>query len=603
MQQETNLRNLIIAMVAIAGIMLVWQLVFWGPEQAERDAALAERQAATEAASTETTDPAQLAASSEPAQPVYEDARIPFAGPAVDGSLLLRGSRIDSLNLRGYYETVEDMENENPDAEVQIFQPQSGSDGYYASIGWTYAEGNSITDAQTPWQLVSGEELTPDSPITLSYETGGMTITRVVSIDDNFMFTFEDTITNTSALEQSVQQYGVLRQFGVPDDLANFHILHEGLVAATGNELHLTKYKKLQEGETFSRDSANGGWIGLTSKYWLGALIPDQTQPFNVSYRTINRDSGQVLQARADGAVALLGPGESTTSVTRVFGGAKESATLQAYEEDLGISRFEDAIDWGSMFFWLTKPFFFILTMINGVVGNFGYSILILTVLVKAIFFPIQTKAYQSMAKMRELSEPMKRIREEVEDKQEQQRQLAELYQKAGVNPLAGCLPIFVQIPVFYGLYKTLFVTIEMRHEPFPLLPWINDLSAPDPSALGNLFGLLPISHDALASVPLIGEPLLLIGILPIFYGITMWALQSLNPPPADKTQQMIFGLMPVVLTFVFSSFAAGLVIYWCWSNMLSIAQQYVIMRRHGQETQVDKLIGKLFSKKGEASE
>lgn len=603
MQQETSLRNLIIAMVAIGAIMLFWQIFFWGPEQEARNEMLAARQAANEQVEAANTAATEGAAEALPAEPVYEDVRIPFSGPAMDGSILLRGARVDTLNLRNYYETLEDREAENPEGEVTIFQPQGTGDGYYASLGWTNSEGAAITDAQTPWQLVEGEELTPETPIVIGYDTDGLSIRREVSIDENFMFTFTDTVTNTSGRERSVQPYGVLRQFGAPDDLANFYILHEGLVAATGGELHLEKYKKLEEGASFGRDSTEGGWIGLTSKYWLGALIPDQSQPFNVSYRTINRDSGQVLQARMDGAASLLAPGETITSVNRVFGGAKESSTLRAYEEELGISRFQDAIDWGSMFFWLTKPFFFLLSWINSIVGNFGISILILTVLVKAVFFPIQTKAYQSMAKMRELSEPMKRIRETVEDKQEQQRQLAELYQKSGVNPLAGCLPIFIQIPVFYGLYKTLFVTIEMRHEDFPLLPWIQDLSAPDPTALGNLFGLIPISNAALESVPLIGPMILTVGFLPIFYGITMWALQSLNPPPTDNTQKLIFGMMPIILTFVFSSFAVGLVIYWCWSNILSIAQQYVIMRRHGQETQVDKLIKRLFSKKGEASE
>ena len=601
MQQETNLRNLLIAMGAVIAIMLVWQIFIWGPESKERTAAMeaAKAERVAEEATQQAAPPAPGSdeASVETSTPVVEDVRVPFEGPEMDGSLLLRGARIDQLKLKEYYETLEDKEARNPDGEVEIFAPQGTGDGYYASIGWTRPEGGPLTDAQTNWQLVEGETLTPSTPITLAYQGQGFSIERVVTMDDHFMFTFEDTITNTSATEQSVQPYGVLRQFGVPEDLANFHILHEGLIAAAGNKLIMEKYKQLGKGETVSETSNDGGWVGLTDKYWLGAIIPDQDQPFTIGYRTINRTNGQVLQARVDGAVSLLGPGQSATTVNRVYGGAKESKILRAYQEDLNVPRFVDAIDWGSMFFWLTKPFFAVLTFINGYIGNFGVSILILTVIVKAIFFPIQNRAYKSMAVMRELSEPMKKIRETVDDKQEQQRQIMELYREKKVNPVAGCLPILIQIPVFYGLYKTLFVTIEMRHEPFFL--WIRDLSAPDPTAIGNLFGLLPISTDAVTSVPFLGA-VLAIGVLPIIYGLTMWALQSLNPPPQDDTQRMIFMFLPIIFTFVFANFAAGLVIYWCWSNFLSILQQYTIMRRNGVKTELDKFIDRRLGK-GEA--
>ena len=606
MQQDSSLRNLIIAMVAIAGVMLIWQLFIWGPESKARQAELDARQAERIAAeggegidlARDPMDPEALDATVE-AEAVAESqaaARVPFDGPAMDGTIYLRGARVDNLKLKDYYNTLEDKETQNPDGEVTIFQPQETGNGYYASVGWREPDAARATiTPDTVWTQTGGDTLTPTNPIELTFEGGGLKVVRTVSIDDHYMFTFNDTVTNTSGGEMSVQPYGVLRQFGMPEDLANFYILHEGLVAATGNELKTIKYKKLEKGEELNKSSSNGGWIGLTSKYWLGAIIPEQDQPFDVSYRTLNVAGGQELRARMDGAIYALGAGETTTYETRVFGGAKVAKTLEAYEKDLGIPRFQDAIDWGSMFFWLTKPFFFILSWINGYVGNFGVSILILTVLVKALFFPIQNKAYQSMAKMRELAEPMKKIREEIEDKQEQQRKLAELYREKKVNPVGGCLPILIQIPVFYGLYKTLFVTIEMRQEPFFL--WIKDLSAPDPTAIGNLFGLLPIPTDTVTSIPFIGA-LLAVGVLPILYGISMWALQSLNPPPTDDTQKMIFGLMPIVFTFVFAGFAAGLVIYWVWSNTLSIIQQYAIMRRNGVKTQLDKFIEAKFGKK-----
>lgn len=599
MQQETNLRNLIIAMVAIAGVMLMTQIFVWGPEQkAAKERLAAQQTEETVAANGATGSVGGAELDNEDVQgaaSARSDVRIPVEGTAVDGSILLRGARIDNLKLKEYYETLEDKETQNPDGEVVIYQPQATGDGFYAAVGWLTGEGNYAVDPETDWVLSSGSTLTPETPIELTFEGNGLSVVRKVEIDENYMFTFTDTVTNTTSRELAVQPYGVLRQFGMPEDLANFYILHEGLIAAAGKELKTFKYKKLSKGETYGQDTANGGWIGLTSKYWLGALVPDQSKPFNLSYRTRNVAAGQVFQARFDGAETLLAPGASTTSSSRVFGGAKESKTLEAYQKDLGIPRFIDAIDWGSMFFWLTKPFFFILSWINGYVGNFGIAILIVTVLVKAVFFPIQNKAYQSMAKMRELAEPMKKIREEVTDMQEQQRQLAELYREKKVNPVQGCLPMLIQIPVFYGLYKTLFVTIEMRHEPFFL--WIKDLSAPDPTAIGNLFGLLPFSPDVVANIPLVGA-LLTVGILPIFYGLTMWALQSLNPPPTDNTQKMIFGLMPIVLTFVFAGFPVGLVIYWCWSNILSIIQQYVIMRQNGVKTRLDTFLENRFGKK-----
>ena len=600
MEQQTSLRNLVIAMVLIGCIMAIWSIFVWGPEESAREAARPQEVTAAETTDTADADPDALTEVElgDAITATQSDQRVEFAGPSMDGSILLRGARVDYLRLRGYYQTIEDKETENEDGEVVIFQPEATGDGFYATYGWQLTEGGRLTNAQSQWTLVDGSELTPETPITLQHSVAGLVITRVIEMDENFMFTYTDTVENTSGTEVGVQPYGMLRQFGAPDDLANFYILHEGLIAATGNNLHLAKYSKLEDGDDFSANTNDGGWIGLTSKYWLGALVPDQRYPFSVEYDTVNSTRGQEFRALSEGAVAVLAPGESVTSINRIFGGAKESATLRAYQDELGIPRFIDAIDWGSMFFWLTKPFFMVLTFINGLVGNFGVAILILTVIVKGIFFPIQSKAYQSMAKMRELAEPMKKIREETDDKQEQQRRMAELYTEKKVNPVAGCLPVLIQIPVFYGLYKTLFVTIEMRHEPFFL--WINDLSAPDPTAIGNLFGLLPISSDALAAIPLLGV-VLTVGVLPIMYGLTMWALQSMNPPPTDETQKLIFGFLPIIFTFVFAGFAVGLVVYWVWSNILSMIQQYIIMRQNGVKTGLDRLIEKFSGKKGEA--
>ncbi len=618
MENETNLRNLLIAFAAIIGVMVIWQTFIWGPQNKEtakaREAEMAQKAKIENVVETSDDDAVNV---NDPVKPGVTDVRVPFDGPAMDGSILLRGARVDQLKLKDYYETLEDKEAQNASGEVEIFYPQATGHGYYGLWGWQFAAVGAddlsntatrqrITTANSYWTLVSGDKLTPETPITLAYSGSNVTISREVSIDENFMFTFTDTVTNTSDKEVAVQPYGVLRQFGHPEEEIskgrknNAMILHQGVVGATGGELHMQSYKKMEkEKAAFTKSSDKGGWIGLTDKYWLGAIIPQQDKSFSLKYDTHAAGTKQEFRATIESEAVLLAPGASTTSVNRVFGGAKESDVLRGYQDDLNIPRFVDAIDWGKMFFWLTKPFFFVLSFINGYVGNFGVSILILTVIVKGLFFPIQNKAYQSMAKMREMAEPMKKIRETVSDKAEQQKQIAKLYQEHKINPVAGCLPIFFQMPVFYGLYKTLYVTIEMRHEPF--FGWIHDLSAPDPTAIGNLFGLLPISIESLQSVPFIGPAVLTIGVLPILYGVTMWALQSLNPPPTDETQKMIFGFLPIIFTFVFAGFAAGLVIYWCWSNFLSILQQYAIMRRNGVKTQLDTFIESKLGKKGKA--
>ena len=497
--------------------------------------------------------------------------------------------------MKDYYETLADKEAENRAGEIKTFQPETSAHGNYAVVGWTFTNGSGRpVNRETNWRLVSGDTLTPDTPITLEQTGFGLKVTREISVDDNYLFTYRDTVTNVSDKEMGVQSYSLLRQHGEPPHAAKTYGVHRGFIGANGSDLMQLNYKNMTKGKERSELVNKGGWAGLTDKYWLSAIIPPQDQPFKVSQSTITDESGLVFQTRVDGTAVSLSPQESVTSETHVFSGPKRSAILKSYQKELGAPRFVDAIDWGRMFFWLTKPFFSVLSFINSYVGNFGVSILIFTVLVKLVFFPIQNRAYQSMAKMRELSEPMKKIREEVPDKQEQQKKIAELFREKKVNPVAGCFPLLLQMPVFYALFKTLNVTIEMRHTPF--FGWIQDLSAPDPTAVANLWGLLPYSADVLTGIPLIGF-LFAVGIFPVMYGLTMWALQSLSPPPTDDTQRMIFAFLPLIFTFVFAGFAAGLVIYWVWSNILSIIQQYIIMRRNGQKTQLDKLIDRLFAK------
>lgn len=606
MEQENNTRNLILAFVLIMGFMFVWQIFVIGPQEKARKEAMQAEQAriaaeqAEEAVAAPPASEGDLNLSAENQN--LPDIRVPIEASELDGSINLRGARFDQLRLKDYYETVADKEADNREGEIELFRPEGEEYGFMAFSGWQIktARGAFDIDENARWQQISGEVLTPETPITLKYTNSAETLqfVREISVDEHFMFTVTDTVTNNTGSALELQPYSELQQFGEPQKPEKAFGIHRGFVGAAGNELITLNYKNMKKGKSVTQLTEKGGWAGLTTKYWLGAVIPEQDQPFKIVQSIeSNKDFGTEFIVRAEGANIDLAPGASTTYTSRIFGGAKSSKVLRGYEDELGLPRFEDAIDWGKMFFWLTKPFFFVLSFINGYVGNFGVSILIFTVLVKAVFFPVQNRAYQSMAKMRELAEPMKRIRETVDDKQEQQRQLAELYREKKVNPVAGCLPIFLQMPVFYALFKTLNVTIEMRHEPF--FGWIRDLSAPDPSAIGNLFGLIPISTDALASIPLLSV-VLTIGFFPVLYGLTMWALQSLSPPPTDDTQKMIFAFLPLIFTFMFAGFAAGLVIYWCWSNILSIAQQYVIMRQNGQKTQLDKFIEARLGK-GEA--
>ncbi|MEM6625450.1 MAG: membrane protein insertase YidC, partial [Pseudomonadota bacterium] len=440
------------------------------------------------------------------------------------------------------------------------------------------------------WEAVTSHSLTPETPIRLRYESGGLAFDREISLDQDYMFTIADRVTNNSAAPASLRPFAVVRQYDLPPDWAPFYILHEGAVGVLDDRLKLEKYRNMQKGESLSAGSL-GGWLGLTTKYWMAAVIPDQAETVNAA-AAASRDGVQTIyRVSYEGIDKTLAPGATLEYTGRIFAGAKRVEVLNRYKDEYGLPRFEDAVDWGNFWFF-TKPFFWALNLFNSWFGNFGLAILALTVVVKLAFFPLQNKAYASMAKMRKLMPEMEKIRERfAADKQRQQKEILELYQREKANPLAGCLPLIPQMFVFYGLYKTLFVTLEMRHEPF--FGWIRDLSAPDPAMVFNLFGLLPYDPSA---IPLLGA-ILGIGVWPVLYGVTMWALQSLSPPPPDPTQRMMMQFFPLVFTFIFAGFAAGLVVYWTWSNILSIAQQYYIMRLNGVDTQFDKLLARLRGK------
>ncbi|HRX40904.1 MAG TPA: membrane protein insertase YidC, partial [Parvularculaceae bacterium] len=378
---------------------------------------------------------------------------------------------------------------------------------------------------------------------------------------------------------QTLTPYGVVIQHSIPTGAGKYMILHEGPIAIAGKSLYERKYKKAVTAVVEAK--GDKGWAGITNKYWLAAAIPPQGEEFNLKIRNVSKTAVPTFQVAYDLSPRTLGPGETTTLTSHIFSGAKDVDILQSYEKPvekggLGIWDFDRAIDWGN-FFILTRPIFYTLNFFGDLTGNFGIAILLLTLVIKALMFPLANKAYESMSKMKKLQPEVQKLQERYkDDKVKLQQEMMALYQKEKMNPLAGCLPVIVQMPIFYALYKTLFVTIELRHAPF--FGWIRDLSAPDPTTIFNLFGLLPYDPT---SLPVIGA-FLGIGVLPLLMGVAMWFQTKLNPPPSDPMQAQIFGLMPIMFTFLFASFASGLVLYWFWNTFLSIGQQWVIMKRNG---------------------
>jgi YidC/Oxa1 family membrane protein insertase len=588
---EDQNRNLILATVLSMVVILVWFVLFPPPEVPDDPNALpptetVQEQAGQTGENIALTPPApgDAAAPTEidmTEVALDEAARIEIETDELVGSISLRGGRIDDLSLRQYNETLAE---DSP--IVRLLAPTGGAEPYYALYGWAPAGDLGFEDvpgADTPWQLESGEVLTPDSPVTLVWENGsGLIFRRTISVDDNFMFTVTQAVENTTGAEARLAPYGIVARHGLPDDLQNFFILHEGVVRKVDGQLDEISYDNVTELDFVERERAlaevvpveGNGWIGFTDKYWMTTLIPGDGQPFTSVTRYVA--SADIYQTEARLPVVSVAPGGSGQVTTQLFAGAKEWETIRDYQNEGGIARFIDSIDWG-WFYFLTKPMFWLLHNLNILIGNMGLAIIALTFIVKAVLFPLAYKSYASMARMRELQPEMEKIKERAgDDRQKMQQLMMELYKKEKVNPASGCLPILLQIPIFFSLYKVIFVTLELRHAPF--FGWLQDLSTPDPSSIINLFGLLP--YDAPDPNSILA--LIFIGVLPILLGISMWLQQKLNPQPTDPTQAAIFAWLPWVFMFMLGGFASGLLIYWIANNMITFAQQYIIMKRHG---------------------
>ncbi len=603
-----NNRNSIIAIALTVLVVLAWQFLYMGPRLEEQRAA--QEQAAQQQATQEQTATTNNAADSVTAgssasgastgasgDAVFSQAgtqqqsapRVKIDTPALSGSINLAGARIDDIKLKDYHVTVDPTS-----PIVTLFSPADTENGYFAELGFVQGENSGpVPGPQTVWTLEKGDTLTPTTPVELSYTNdSGLTFHRTISIDDNYMITMDDTVTNASDKQVTVNPYGRITRFNLPDEPSAW-VLHEGFLGVMAPDAGITEdtYKNVaKENETYT--GSNGGWFGVTDKYWGTAIIPQSDMNYDVRFSHFNDGRARYQADYSDNQPLTVAAGQTAELKTMVFAGAKVTNILTQYQKQYNIPLFDRMIDWGWLWF-ITKPLFQLMDFIYHQVGNFGVAILITTVIIKLLFFPLASKQYASMANMKRMQPKMTELKEQYgDDRMGLQKAMMELYKKEKINPVAGCWPVLLQIPIFFALYKVLYVTIEMRHAPF--FGWIQDLSAPDPTSFFNLFGLLPWGAPAF----------LAIGAWPLIMGFTMWLQMRMNPTPPDKTQAMIFNWMPVVFTYMLAQFPAGLVIYYAWNNSLSILQQSIIMKRHGVKIELfDNLKGVFRRKKPAASE
>jgi YidC/Oxa1 family membrane protein insertase len=570
-------KNLILATALSFIVILTWFVLFPPPEVAEPapTAEITSTDGTTLGVDAQIPEQVGEVAVLAPlsAEDVIADApRIVIDSESLTGSLSLTGGRIDDLSLKGYRETL------NPDADlVRLLSPIGTDSPYYALHGWVAAVGataDQVPGASTQWQIESGETLSPGSDVTLVWgNVAGLTFRKTFAVDEEFLFTVTQTVENTTGAEIALRPYGLVARHGEPDQIG-FFIQHEGVVRMSDGSMEEINYDDMpdlttQEGRI---EVEENGWIGFSDQYWMTALIPTPGRDF----RSTAKFANDIYQIETVYPMITVAPGATASANTQFFAGAQEWEVIRSYQNDLGIDRFLDSIDWG-WFFFLTKPIFAMLHWLNGLIGNMGWSIICLTFVIKALLLPLAYKSYVSMAKMRELQPEMAKLKEAAgDDREKLQKGMMSLYKENKVNPASGCLPILMQIPIFFSLYKVIFVTIELRHAPW--IGWINDLSAPDTSTMYNLFGLLPWGAPEPDSI----LALVFIGVMPIVLGISMWLQQKLNPAPTDATQKMIFAWMPWVFMFMLGGFASGLVLYWIANNTITFMQQYAIMRSQG---------------------
>jgi YidC/Oxa1 family membrane protein insertase len=588
---ETN-RNMIIAIVLSVVVLFGWQFLIAGPQlqRQQQQAEIAAQQAAaanpglatTSSTAPGSTTPAAGTTATGSGATVFADRasaiaasqRVSIDTPTVKGSINLTGGRLDDLELKKYTETVEPTS-----PIITLLTPSGAANAYYVEQGWAPASGSSIKvpDAQTVWTANPGAKLDPNTPVTLSWDNGaGLIFHRSFAIDANYLFTVNQSVENKTGAEVQLFPYSRVVREGTPH-VQNFFVQHEGPVGVLGSNNQISKKYSDMQGDKQIRLDNTTGWLGFTDKYWATAVIANPGTQINAQFTYLKPNNLDEYQTSFVASTPVsIASGATAEDKSYVFAGAKEEAVIASYESQYHFDRLELLIDWG-WFFFLTKPMFYLLRFIYGFLGNFGLAMLAMTVIVKLIFFPLANRSYASMAAMRRVQPEMKSIQERFkEDRAAQQQAMMELYKREKINPLSGCWPVLIQIPVFFSLYTVIFISLEMRHAPF--FGWIQDLAAQDPTNIFTLFGLIPWDPTAL---PMIGG-FLHLGVWPLIMGCTMWVQMRLTPQQGDATQAAILNWMPVIFTFTLGTFPAGLVIYWSWNNFLSICQQYFIMSRHG---------------------
>ncbi|MEO9299740.1 membrane protein insertase YidC [Devosia alba] len=596
----TDNRNVILAIILSMIVLFGWQFFIAGPqleraqqqaqiatEQAQSEAALATPAATPVAAGTPgTVGPDGKVFYADRAEAIAASERVTIDTPDLHGSINLTGARLDDLELKQYRETVD------PDSPIITLLTPAGAPGaYFAEQGFVPGAGADIAvpDGQSVWAVEgNATALSATTPVTLRWDNGeGLIFRRTFAVDEFYLFTVTQSVENTTSGEVSLFPYARVARHGTPK-VANFFIQHEGPHGVLGsNNMISKKYSDLQNEQQVRLDNTTG-WLGFSDKYWATAVLPEPGETINALFSWKNTGSYDDYQTSfVETTPVVVAPGATATHQSYLFAGAKEEAVINRYQQEYGFDRIDLLIDWGWLSF-ITKPMYYALTFLNGIIGNFGLAVMAVTVIVKALFFPLASRSYASMAAMRRVQPEMKSIQERFkDDRPAQQQAMMELYKTEKINPLSGCWPVLIQIPVFFALYTVIFISLDMRHAPF--FGWIQDLAAPDPTNIFTLFGLIPWDPTVM---PFIGG-FLHLGIWPVIMGITMWVQMKLNPPPPDPTQAMIFNWMPVIFTFMLGTFPAGLVIYWAWNNTLSVTQQYFIMKRHGVD--VD-LLGNILS-------
>ncbi|MEL6089715.1 membrane protein insertase YidC [Bartonella schoenbuchensis] len=600
-------RNFFIAIGLSLIIFVAWHFFYVAPQQAKLQEMQMAQQLSKQSSEIPSTDMhfsdadqtnGSGSTSDRPMTPENRSAelaktnRIAIKTDELEGSINLVGAQFDDLFLKKYRLTVD---KESP--EIALLNPNGFNTTYFAEFGFTSSSlpATALPQSHTQWQI-EGENttLTPSTPVTLIYNNGqGQIFRRTLSIDNHYMFTIEDSIKNESDNPVYLSPYARVARAAPPEHTNATYLLHEGMIGIAGDSLKTETYKNLEElnpnpengQKSMIFSKVTGGWVGITDKYWAVVVIPPQDQEYTSRFIYFNQLNTH-YQSDLQSALLTVAPNETKTIINHLFAGAKQVEIINRYQNQLKIRKFGLLIDWG-WFNFITKPMFALIDIFYKQTGNFGIAILLVTVLLKVLLFPLANKSYKSMARMKLVQPMMQEIKEKyADDRVKQQQAVIELYKTQKINPLAGCWPMLVQFPIFFALYKVLYITIEMRHAPF--FGWIQDLAAPDPTSIFNLFGLLPYE------VP----TFLILGAWPLIMGITMFLQMHMNPTPPDPTQAMIFTWMPVIFTFMLASFPAGLVIYWAWNNTLSIIQQGIMMKRQGVKIELFDNLKAMFHKK-----